>query len=65
LILSVGKWLYCVGEDGVMYTFDVQGGQLENVLQVAEGEVIGVFHHPHRNIIGTITAEGELKMWKP
>ena len=29
-----GKWLYCVGEDGVMYVFDAVGGQLESVLQV-------------------------------
>ena len=29
-----GKWLYCVGEDGVMYIFDARSGQLENTLQV-------------------------------
>lgn len=31
----VGKWLYCVGEDGVMYIFDARSGQLENTLQVS------------------------------
>lgn len=30
-----GKWLYCVGEDGVLYIFDARSGQLENVLQVS------------------------------
>lgn len=34
-----GKWLYCVGEDGVCYVFDAQSGQLESVLQVAVREV--------------------------
>ena len=29
-----GRFLYCVGEDGVLYAFDAAGGQLENVLQV-------------------------------
>lgn len=57
--------MYCVGEDGVMYMFDALSGQLENVLQVADREVIGVAHHPHRNLLLTITDNGELKLWKP
>lgn len=36
-----GKWIYCVGEDGVCYVFDAQTGQLESVLQVADREVRG------------------------
>lgn len=34
-----GKWVYCVGEDGVCYVFDSSTGQLESVLQVADREV--------------------------
>ena len=35
-----GKWVYCVGEDGVCYVFDSSTGQLESVLQVADREVL-------------------------
>lgn len=34
-----GRWIFCVGEDGVCYVFDAQSGQLESVLQVADREV--------------------------
>lgn len=60
-----GKWLHCVGEDGVLYTFDIQSGQLENVLQIADREVIGIAHHPHRNLLATITDDGQMKLWRP
>lgn len=49
----------------MVYIFDGVSAQLENVLQVSEKEVIGVCHHPHRNLLATITDDGELKLWKP
>ena len=60
-----GKFVYCVGEDGILYAFDVAGGQLENVLQISDREVIGLTHHPIQSVVATITDDGQLKLWKP
>jgi WD40 repeat-containing protein SMU1 len=54
-----------MGEDGVLYMFDCDSGQLESVLQIADREVIGISHHPNRNLIATITDNGELRLWRP
>lgn len=64
-VSAQGKYLYCVGEDKVLYIFDTQGGQLENVLEISDREVIGITHHAHRNLLATITDDGQLKLWKP
>ena len=33
--------------------------------QVGEKELIGIAHHPHRNLLVTFGDEGVLKMWRP
>lgn len=59
-----GEWVYALGEDNVMYCFNVSSSKLEHIMPVHEKESIGVAHHPHRNLLATYAQEGPLLLWK-
>eukprot|EP00933_Yihiella_yeosuensis_P041190 TRINITY_DN35611_c0_g1_i1.p1 TRINITY_DN35611_c0_g1~~TRINITY_DN35611_c0_g1_i1.p1 ORF type:complete len:530 (+),score=112.53 TRINITY_DN35611_c0_g1_i1:132-1721(+) len=61
-----GEWLYAVAEDNKLYCFSTQTGNLEQTTQVNDkGEVIGMAHHPTRNVLAAFSGDGVLAFMKP
>lgn len=60
-----GEYLYGIGEDQTLYSFSVSSGALEGTMKLSVGEVIGLVHHPSRNVLAYYSAEGTLVFLKP
>jgi WD40 repeat-containing protein SMU1 len=60
-----GEWLYGVGEDKTLYSFSVSSGSLEGTMKLDTKEVIGLVHHPSRNVLAYYSADGTLVFLKP
>ncbi|CAG8481252.1 8247_t:CDS:10 [Diversispora eburnea] len=60
-----GDFIYCVGEDSILYFFDIHSGKSYSSLKLSEAEVIGVSHHPFSNIMATYADDGVISLWKP
>lgn len=59
-----GKWLYGVTDKGYLLSFTAATGVFETSMQISNGDVYGVTHHPYRNMIATFSNDGYVRLWK-
>lgn len=59
-----GSYVYCLGEDGLLYAFSASG-KLDHSVKAHEVEPAGVCHHPHANLLATFSVDGSLRIWAP
>lgn len=59
-----GEFIYAVAENRQLYCFNVQSGKIDQTMEVADAEIIGLCHHPKQNILATYSIDGLLKLWK-
>eukprot|EP00743_Colponemidia_sp_Colp-15_P006630 GILK01007147.1.p1 GENE.GILK01007147.1~~GILK01007147.1.p1 ORF type:complete len:533 (+),score=98.95 GILK01007147.1:39-1601(+) len=59
-----GEWIYCAGEDQMLYCFSMTTGRLEHILKLHDREALGLAHHPHRNLLASVSDDGTMRLWK-
>ncbi|KAH9115743.1 hypothetical protein AeMF1_010259 [Aphanomyces euteiches] len=59
-----GKYVYGLTDKGYVLCFKMDNGALEHAMQVCTGEVYGIAHHPHRNVLATYGNDGYVRVWK-
>jgi WD40 repeat-containing protein SMU1 len=61
-----GRWAYLIDEDKTLYAFSVATGKCELAVEgVGSKDILGIAHHPTRNLLATYSADGALRLWKP
>jgi len=60
-----GEWLYACAEDHQLYCFSSETADVEQTVKVAEKEIVGICHHPSRNILAVYSSDGTLAFLKP
>eukprot|EP01133_Synstelium_polycarpum_P015314 gene15314-18143_t len=58
------NYLYAVSEDHMLHCFDVDKGTCLSSIDIHTKEVVGITHHPNRNLVATYAGDALLKIWK-
>ena len=60
-----GDFLYCLGDDKVLYCFHVPSAKLDRVFPIDDArDVVGLAVHPHRNLVASFGDSDTLKLWR-
>jgi WD40 repeat-containing protein SMU1 len=60
-----GQFIYSVTEECVLHCFDLSTLKLVHAIKLHRSDILGITHHPHRNIIASYAQDSTLKLWKP
>mmetsp|Transcript_23035 Transcript_23035/g.37003 ORF Transcript_23035/g.37003 Transcript_23035/m.37003 type:complete len:120 (-) Transcript_23035:140-499(-) len=63
-IILRNKIMYAMGDDQVLYCFNCEDGSVQDAVRLHAKEVIGITHHPHRNILASFSTDGTMKIWR-
>ena len=61
------SYVYAMGNDNILYCFNIKTAKIEHSLKVAEKEVeiLGMAHHPYKNLLIVYTFEGNIMFLAP
>ena len=60
-----GGWIFALGEDRNLYCFSTQSDAVEHVVSLGLKDIVGLVHHPHRNLLASYGEDGLLNLWQP
>ena len=60
-----GCFVYGVTEECVLHCFEVATNKLVHAIKLHKSDVLGIAHHPHRNLLASHAQEGTIKLWRP
>jgi len=64
-ISSKGNFIYALGDDKILYCFEVASSKLVHAMKLHSDEVLGIAHHPQRDILASWSTDHLIKIWRP
>jgi WD40 repeat-containing protein SMU1 len=58
------RYLYAGTDDGYLYCWEASTGRVEHIMRLHQKEVIGLAHHPKRNMLASWAEDGTVQLWR-